>query len=158
MARPIFRCNNADSKTLNELRITNVSQLYSIKSNGCLSMEFNEHVSQQVSQHVFLLTKLKHLQHRLNTHFSNFLKYDNLQASPHSTLRSLFDKGQNISCEFRKIQQQALTDKYNVAPAYHTRVRDGVQTLPQHEFDSVFHFIKKSTSLIKNKGKCICGC
>ena len=56
-----------------------------------------------------------------------------------------------MSRVYRRLQQDELTRKYEVAPAYHTRIRDGIQTISKEDFKTVFYFIKNPLLSSKTK-------
>jgi hypothetical protein len=118
-------------------RITTVSQIFDTHLTGRIDKAISPEVMNSLAPYPMLRHKLKALvQALLKQPFHN--KY----SCPRSNLAILTNLEINLSRRYRIKNRELLDAATGVAPAYHTRIRDGLAVRPsQRDFTNAYNIL-----------------
>jgi hypothetical protein len=128
----------AEAATLEVQRITTVSQIFDTHLSGRIDKAISPEVMNSLAPYPMLRHKLKALvQTLLKQPFHN--KY----SCPRSNLAILANLEINLSRRYRIKNREILDAAIGVAPAYHTRIRDGLAVRPsQRDFTNAYDILR----------------
>jgi hypothetical protein len=137
----------AEAATLEVHRITTVSQIFDTHLSGRIDKVISPEVMNILAPYPVLCHKLKGLaQALLKQPFHN--KY----ACPRSNLAILANLDINLSRRYRLKNREILDSVIGVAPAYHTRIRDGLAVRPsQRDFTNAYGILRIPTITSKTR-------
>jgi hypothetical protein len=127
-----------EATTLEVQRITTVSQIFDTHLSGRIDKAVSPEVMNSLAPYPMLRHKLKALvQALLKQPFHN--KY----SCPRSNLAILANLEINLSRRYRIKNRELLDAVIGLAPAYHTRIRDGLAVRPsQRDFTNAYNIIR----------------
>jgi hypothetical protein len=137
----------AEAATLEAQRITTVSQIFDTHLSGRIDKAISPEVMDTLAPYPMLRHKLKSLAQAL---FKQ--PFHNKYACPRSNLAILANLDINLSRRYRLKNREILDGAIGVAPAYHTRIRDGLAVRPsQRDFTNAYGILRLPTITSKTR-------
>jgi hypothetical protein len=137
----------AEAATLEVHRMTTVSQLFDTHLSG----RIDKAISQEV---LTALAPFPMLRHKLKALVQSLLKqpFHNKYSCPRSNLAILAKLDVNLSRRYRIKNREILDTDIGVAPAYQTRIRDGLAVRPsQRDFTNAYNILRLPTITSKTR-------
>jgi hypothetical protein len=127
----------ADTETLETQGIITVSQLFETHLSGRIDKYVSSELMNSLSQYPTL-------QHKIRTFVRAFSQqpYHNKYLCSRTNLAILANQDTNLSRRYHLKWRKLLDESIGVAPAYQTRIRDGIAISPsQHAFTSIYNLL-----------------
>jgi len=129
----IFQITTPESWELDRNNIIVIGQLLLENENGTITNQMNEEILDNIT--INLRIKLRRL---LRAVLNQRPPIQDKRQMPVSSMMFLMNRETNMSVIYKKFTQEKLTKEIDTAPAYDTRVRDGVYVPDRRTFQDAF--------------------
>ena len=129
----IFQITTPESWELDRNNIIVIGQLLLENENGTITNQMNEEILDNIN--INLRIKLRRL---LRSILNQRLPIHDKRQMPVSSMMFLMNRETNMSVLYKKFTQDKLTKEIDTAPAYDTRLRDGVYVPDKRTFQDAF--------------------
>jgi hypothetical protein len=134
----LFPFYPADIATLETQGIVTVSQLFETHLSGRIENSVSTELMNNISQYPML-------QHKIRTFVRAFShqRYHNKFMCPRTNLAMMINQDTNMSRSYRLKCRDLLDESIGMAPAYQTRIRDGIAIRPgQRAFTNAYNLLR----------------